>query len=89
MKRFKIIDNGNLTRSVRIGFYAIGVGLGYISLEYWHSALLFTLGLFFAAIAGYSSRAAMLNIKPLDSSYHKARESYKEKGGDTEKDRTK
>lgn len=88
MKRFKIIDDGNLTRSIRIIFYAIGIGLGYVSLEYWHSTLIFTLGLFLAAIAGYSSRAAMLKIKPFDNLYHKARKNYKEKG-DTEKDRVK
>jgi hypothetical protein len=86
MKRFKIIDGGNLTRSIRISFYAIGTGLGYMSLEYWHSTLVFAVGLFLAAIAGYSSRAAMLKIKPFDNSYHKAWKSYKEKG-DTETDR--
>ena len=78
------IKDGNLIRGVRILLILLGIGAIYIAVQFitppsgWGIALML-IGLVLMAIGGYASRAAMLNLKPFDNSYQKARKSYDQK----------
>jgi hypothetical protein len=72
------IKNGNFTPWVRTVFILLGIGTVYVSLKYFDSLLFMSLGLIFAALGGYSSRANTFGIKPFDNTYKKAKDSYKD-----------
>ncbi|MDB5991266.1 MAG: hypothetical protein JWQ10_2669 [Herbaspirillum sp.] len=61
----------------------IGVGIMYVSIKYTESKFLMWVGILIGSlcmsISGYSAQAKMLNIKPFDSSYKKARKTYDDK----------
>lgn len=85
MIKEKIIRDGNFTAFVRGVLCVVGIAIGFLGLKHFHSMTLALIGLVIAAIGGYSSRAAMLKIKPFDNSYKKARDSYKAKDGEEDK----
>lgn len=57
------------------------ISINYVINPIWR-VLGIAVGLFFAAVGGYSSQARMLGLKPFDNSYRKARESYKDNDDD-------
>ncbi len=73
----KIFEDGNLSAPVRTLSLIVGIGIGAVSF-YIHSLLLMSLGLVFAALGGYSSRAKTSGLKPFDNTYKKTKDSYKE-----------
>lgn len=78
----KYVEAGNLSGWVRItlfvvGLTAFGMSLALDWLPRWLRMAAFLLGFGLMAVGGISSHAHMLNIKPFDNSYKKARESYK------------
>lgn len=83
MARIKLIEGGNFIRGARLAMIAIGFGVMYCVFKFvppsiW-GGVLALIGLGIAAVGGFASRAAMLNIKPFDNSYKMARDSYKVK----------
>ncbi|VVE21705.1 hypothetical protein PCE31106_03163 [Pandoraea cepalis] len=83
MKNIKIFEEGNFTRWFRLCLIAAGFSIMYYTFKFiepsiWSGALLLV-GLGIAAVGGMTSRAALLRIKPFDSSNKKARDSYKSK----------
>ncbi len=56
----------------------------FIEPSIWSGGLLL-IGLGIAAVGGFTSRAALLKIKPFDNSYKKARKSYEVKGDEQDK----
>jgi hypothetical protein len=78
----KFVEAGNFSGWVRITLFVVGITAFGMSLALdWLPRGLriaaFLLGFGLMALGGISSRAHMLNIKPFDNSYKKARESYK------------
>jgi hypothetical protein len=83
----KIFNEGNFAPWLRIGFCIVGGILAYIGLALeilprGIQIFLFLLGIVFAAVGGYASRAHSLGIKPFDRPYDKARKSYKKEKKD-------
>lgn len=76
------IKDGNFSPYLRTAFILIGAGIVFISLEYVDSLYLMSLGIFFSALGGYSSRAKTLGLKPFEKGYRKNRETYRENDGD-------
>ena len=81
--KVRIIDNGNLASGLRLTLIGVGIGLAAVALEcelpvFWARAFLLV-GFFSVLVGGMTSRAKLLNIKPFDNSYKKARDSYKSK----------
>lgn len=77
MKMAKIIfNNGNFSLLLRSIFILLGGGMVFTGLRYSDSIILVSIGLVFLALGGYSSRAKTLGIKPFDSSYKRAKQSY-------------
>ncbi|MGF6645032.1 hypothetical protein P3T24_003208 [Paraburkholderia sp. GAS33] len=81
--KVKFIDNGNLAAWLRLTLIVIGIGLAAVALGcelpvFWARAFLLV-GFFSVLVGGMTSRAKLLNIKPFDNSYKKARDSYKSK----------
>ena len=79
--KIRFIDNGNLASWLRLTLIVIGIGLAFIALEFelpvlWARVFLLV-GFLSVLVGGMTSRAKLLNIKPFDNSYKKARESYK------------
>ena len=70
------LKEGNFSPWLRTLFMIIGICVVYVSLKYFDSILMMSLGLLFAALGGYSSRAHTLGLKPFDNSYKKAKQSY-------------
>ncbi|MFD1560655.1 hypothetical protein ACFSHT_34290 [Paraburkholderia silviterrae] len=86
MIKIRILDDGNFTRWFRLCLIFIGIGLMYWTIKYvepslW-SGFLLLFGFGIALVGGMTSRAALLKIKPFDSSYKKARKSYEIKDED-------
>jgi len=79
------IKEGHFTPLIRGIFTALGIAIGIFGLKYMDSLWVALLGLLLAAIGGYSSRAAMLKIKPFDNSYKRTRDSYKSKDDSEDK----
>lgn len=78
----KIISNGNFSPWFRIVLWASGVVISTLSYQLLPGTLMFVgvvIGMAILALGTYSERANLLNIKPFDNSYKKARESYKTK----------
>jgi hypothetical protein len=78
----KFVEAGNFSGWVRITLFvvgptAFGMSLSLDWLPRGPRMVAFLLGFGLMALGGISSRAHMLNIKPFDNSYKKARESYK------------
>ncbi|MDR8398055.1 MULTISPECIES: hypothetical protein [Paraburkholderia] len=78
----KFVEAGNFSGWVRITLFVVGLTAFGMSLALdWLPRVprmaAFLLGFGLMALGGISSRAHMLNIKPFDNSYKKARESYK------------
>ncbi|MFM0337256.1 hypothetical protein [Paraburkholderia fungorum] len=81
--KVRFIDNGNLASWLRLTLIVIGIGLAAVTLEcelpvFWARAFLLV-GFFSVLVGGMTSRAKLINIKPFDNSYKKARDSYKSK----------
>ena len=81
--KIRFIDNGNLASWLRLTLIVIGIGLAAVALEcelpvLWARVFLLV-GFFSVLIGGMTSRAKLLNIKPFDNSYKKARDSYRTK----------
>jgi hypothetical protein len=80
----KLFEEGNFSGWMRITLFVVGLaafGMG-LALDWLPRALrmaAFLVGFGLMALGGLSSRAHMLNIKPFDNSYKKARDSYKVK----------
>ncbi|MFM0131255.1 hypothetical protein [Paraburkholderia sediminicola] len=89
MARIKILEDGNFARWFRLCLIAVGFGIMYCTFKFiepsiW-SGILLLVGLGIAAVGGFTSRAALLHIKPFDSSYKKARKSYEVKDDEQDK----
>lgn len=83
MGKIKFIVDGNFPRWFRLTLITIGFALIFCTVRFieptvW-SGLLLLIVLGIAAVGGFTSRAALLKIKPFDNSYKKARDSYKTK----------
>ncbi|WP_150591387.1 hypothetical protein [Pandoraea eparura] len=76
----KIIENGNLTGRTCTALIITGITISYFTFKYAKpsifSAILALFGFLLMTIGGLSSRAHILNIRPFDSSYTKARKTY-------------
>jgi hypothetical protein len=85
----RLIEDGNLKEWVRIALVVVGIALVFGSVQLGLSSVLpkiiFTVGIFVAAVGGYASQAHMLKIKPFDNSYKRARDSYKVKDDEANK----
>ncbi|BCF93921.1 hypothetical protein [Paraburkholderia largidicola] len=78
--KIQFIDNGNLSSWLRLALIVVGLVFGTVAIEYdlpnvWARVLLLG-GFFLVLIGGMASRAKLLNIKPFDNSYKKARKTY-------------
>lgn len=87
--KIRFIDNGNLASWLRLTLIVIGIGLAAVALEcelpvLWARVFLLV-GFFSVLIGGMTSRAKLLNIRPFDNRYKKARDSYKTKGDENGK----
>ena len=87
--KIRFIDNGNLASWLRLTLIVIGIGLAAVALKCEISVLwarvLLLVGFLSVLVGGMTSRAKLLNIKPFDNSYKKARDSYKTKDDDNGK----
>ncbi|MGU7776368.1 hypothetical protein ACV229_40240 [Burkholderia sp. MR1-5-21] len=81
----KLICDGNFSPLVRGVLCFGGMAIGFLGLKYDRTLIVALIGLAIGAIGGYSSRAHMLGIKPFDSYYKKARDSYKTKDGEEDR----
>jgi hypothetical protein len=86
----KFFEAGNFSGWLRItlfvvGLAAFGVSLALDWLPRGFRMAAFLLGFGLMALGGVSSRAHMLNIKPFDNSYKKARKSYEVKDDEQNK----
>ncbi|KHK59727.1 hypothetical protein PI86_07885 [Burkholderia sp. A9] len=67
---------------------AIGIAAMYVAVKFIPPSILggivLLAGFGTALVGGFTSRAAMLKIKPFDNSYRKARDSYKTNDGEDE-----
>jgi hypothetical protein len=80
----KLFEEGNFSGWLRITLYVAGLATFFSALTSdwaprWTRMIGFLLGFSLMALGGLSSRAHMLNVKPFDNSYKKARESYQTK----------
>ena len=77
----KIIENGNFSGWFRCLLYLFGLmcGGGGLAVEFlpgWVRIGLILVGVIFASIGGFSSKAHALQLKPFDRSCENARKSY-------------
>ncbi len=81
MQKIKLIENGNFPRWVRFSLIVIGIAAMYVAVRFIspsiYGGIVLLAGFGAALVGGFTSRAAMLKIKPFDNSYKKARDSYK------------
>jgi hypothetical protein len=85
----KFIDSGNLSSWLRLTLIVIGIGLAAVALEcelpvLW-ARIFLLVGFLSVLVGGMTSRAKLLNIKPFDNSYKKARKSYETKDDEENK----
>jgi TRAP-type uncharacterized transport system fused permease subunit len=76
----RLIEEGNFKEWIRICFVIAGIALVVYAARRGLSSVLpkifFSVGIIVAAVGGYASQAHMLQIRPFDNSYKKARDSY-------------
>ncbi|WP_334156712.1 hypothetical protein [Oryzomicrobium sp.] len=77
------VRDGNLTYSFSWLLIFSGSGLGFAGLRfadsYFFQALFVSLGLFIAAIGGYSGKARVLGLKPFDTApWRRVRKTYED-----------
>ncbi|CAE6737310.1 hypothetical protein R69927_07603 [Paraburkholderia domus] len=81
--KVRFIDNGNLASWLRLTLIVIGIGLAAVALAcelpVFLARAFLLVGFFSVLVGGMTSRAKLLNIKPFDNSYKRARDSYKSK----------
>ncbi|WP_155640721.1 hypothetical protein [Burkholderia pseudomultivorans] len=86
MRKIKVIEDGNFPRRIRLSLIVIGISAMYIAVQIIPPSIsgdiVLLAGFGIALVGGFTSRAAMLKIKPFDNSYRKTRESYKSSGDD-------
>lgn len=86
MRKIKLIEDGNFPRWMRWSLIVVGIAEMYIAVRFIPPSILgggvLLAGFGIALVGGFTSRAAMLKIKPFDNSYKKAQESYKVKDDD-------
>lgn len=91
VRKIKMIEDGNFPRWVRFSLIVIGVLAMYVAVKFIppsiFGGIVLLAGFGVALIGGFTSRAAMLKIKPFDNSYKKARKSYEVKNDEAEKPR--
>lgn len=83
-----IISKGNFSPWFRLVIWASGIVVVASSYRFLPGRSMFigiVIGMVVMAIGTYSERASLLNIKPFDNSYKKARDSYKHDGADEPK----
>jgi hypothetical protein len=76
----KIIKNRNLIPWFRAAIWIFGFLILFASFSFAEGVLMYlgaVTGFFIAAIGGYAEKANALHLRPFDSSYENARESYK------------
>ncbi|WDR86093.1 hypothetical protein [Burkholderia ambifaria] len=82
----RLIEDGNLKEWVRVVLVIVGIGMvvgsALLGLHVVVYKSIFILGVVIAALGGYASQAHMFKIKPFDTRYKKARNSYKTKEND-------
>lgn len=82
----RLIEDGNLKEWVRVVLVIVGIGMvvgsALLGLHVVVYKIIFILGVVIAALGGYASQAHMFKIKPFDTRYKKARNSYKTKEND-------
>ncbi|OJA37248.1 hypothetical protein [Burkholderia ubonensis] len=87
--KIRLIEDGNFPSWFRLLLIIVGVALAamalYCNLPPTLAKIALLVGFGIALVGGMTSRAALLKIKPFDSSYKKARESYKTKDDDRSK----
>ncbi|MFK0378196.1 hypothetical protein [Pandoraea sp. NPDC090278] len=78
----KVIENGNFSGWVCTFLIFIGILLSCFVFKYVSpgplGVFLALLGFLMMAVGGLSSRARLLNVRPFDNEYKKARRSYDE-----------
>lgn len=89
MRKIKLFEDGNFPRWVRLSLIVIGVLAMYVAVKFIppsiFGGIVLLAGFGIALVGGYTSRAAMLRIKPFDNSYKKARKSYEAKSDEPDK----
>ncbi|RQH00633.1 hypothetical protein D1Y85_24945 [Paraburkholderia dinghuensis] len=86
----KLIEDGNLPLWLHITLFILGLAIfgGSLASDWlprWIRMFGFFLGVGMVILGGLCSRAHMLNIKPFDNSYKKARKSYETKDDEESK----
>ncbi|WP_244130163.1 DUF4231 domain-containing protein [Burkholderia sp. BCC0044] len=88
MRKINLIEDGNFPRWVRLGLIVIGVLAMCVAVKFIppsiFGGIVLLAGFGIALVGGYTSRAAMLKIKPFDNSYKKARKSYEVKNDESD-----
>ncbi|WP_244107163.1 DUF4231 domain-containing protein [Burkholderia sp. BCC0419] len=89
VRKIKLFEDGNFPRWVRLSLIVIGVLAMYVAVKFIppsiFGGIVLLAGFGIALVGGYTSRAAMLRIKPFDNSYKKARKSYEAKSDEPDK----
>ncbi|WP_224078818.1 DUF4231 domain-containing protein [Cupriavidus laharis] len=84
----KLIEDGNLTATVRGALIVIGAilifgGLGVEAIPNWLGIIVFLFGIVAIFVGGISSRAKMIGLKPFGKSeWRKAKETYQKEKDD-------
>ncbi|WP_017231490.1 hypothetical protein [Pandoraea sp. B-6] len=82
----RFVEDGNLSSWLRLLLILVGIAIAVAAIDLdlsvvWARALLL-IGFAVALVGGMTSRAKLLKIKPFDSRYKKARNSYRSKQDD-------